>query len=89
MLKAQAASNNGYLDADPAALSRQEWVEASIQRFGLTIAAWPDSERVAAWRNMMLACDQALASNEPPPIDHDPYAGEDEGEPTLIFPENF
>lgn len=73
MLAAQAASNNSYLDNDPKALSRQKWVEASILRFSLTVEAWPDDERIAAWREMMLACDSALAQPSP----------------TIVIPEDF
>jgi hypothetical protein len=68
MLAAQAESNNQYLDRDPKALSRQQWVEASIMRFELTIASWPETERVEAWRSMMLACDAALRQPEAPPV---------------------
>ena len=88
MLRLQAESNNRYLDTDPKALSRQAWVEASIARFKLTVAAWPDAERVEAWRSMMMACDAALQSSDPPPVDFDPYP--DEPEPDILkFPENF
>lgn len=92
----QADANNRFIATTPE-VSRERWIEMSLQRLVLTIEAWPAEQRLAAWRTIALAAEDELrrltkgrpTDDGPPDLTHDPYYEPDDSPAQTAFPDDF